>query len=122
MEIELRPCGECTACCAGMLIGEAYGNKFGYGKHCVFLVENKCSIYATRPQVCRNYQCAWSQGLLPEWMKPSRCGVLVSVEFDENNKQYLKVMTRKPLTQEITDELDEWTKNNNTYYRVIVSL
>jgi len=119
MEIELRPCGDCTVCCSGALIGDAYGNKFGHGNPCIFLVENKCTIYQTRPDVCRNYQCAWSQGLLPEWMKPSQCGVLISVETEGGN-QYLKVISQnnQALTPEIINYLDEWTKENKTYYRI----
>jgi len=117
MEIEQRQCGECTVCCSGALIGEAYGNRFG-PKPCIFLVENKCTIYETRPQTCRNYQCAWLQGLLPEWMKPSECGVLISVEG--TTQQYLKVMPlhTDALTPEIIKWLDKWTKENNTYYRI----
>jgi hypothetical protein len=120
MAIEDRQCGECTVCCSGQLVGHAYGNKFGPNP-CVFLVEQKCAIYETRPQTCRNYQCAWLQGLLPEWMKPSKCNVLVSVEFDQDRKQFLKVMPKEQqdLTSQIIEHLDEWTKENNTYYRIV---
>ena len=73
-----RECGECNACCV-WLKGDAYGHEFGGGKPCRFL-EGNCSIYETRPEVCRRFQCAWLQGLLGDGMRPDRSGVLVSVE------------------------------------------
>jgi len=89
--VKLRPCGECTACCDGQLISKSYGNEFGQGQKCIFLVKKKCTIYETRPQVCRNYQCAWTQYLLDEDMRPDKCGLMVSVEIN-NNVQYLKAI------------------------------
>jgi len=120
MAIEFKPCEECTVCCSGILSGNIYGNIFNKNKQCVFLVEQQCTIYETRPNTCRNYQCAWSQGLLPDWMKPSQCNVIISVE-NENNKQYLKVISLidEDISEDIITVLDEWTKENNTYYKVI---
>ena len=119
MAIEFRPCGDCTACCTGALIGKAYGNWFNPGNPCVFLVEQKCSIYETRPQACRNYQCAWSQGLFPDWMKPTESNVLVSVEQkDDNQFLRVKLLTDNPLHKKTKALLDQWVKDNNTYYVV----
>lgn len=75
----MRDCNECRACCEGWLNGHAFGCAFGSGKPCVFLLGG-CSVYEFRPEVCRSFYCAWSQELLPEWMRPDRCGALVSVE------------------------------------------
>lgn len=120
MAVTFKPCGECTACCTGILAGNIYGNIFNKNKQCIFLVEQKCAIYETRPDTCRNYQCAWSQGLLPDWMKPTECNVIISVE-NENNRQYLKVISliNEDIDPEIIIVLDKWTKENNTYYKVI---
>ena len=73
-----RECGECNACCV-WLKGDAYGHEFGGGKPCHFL-KNNCSIYETRPEVCKKYQCAWLQGLFPEILRPDKSKVLISVE------------------------------------------
>ncbi len=73
-----RECGECNACCI-WLKGDAYGHEFGKGKPCNFL-KNNCSIYETRPEVCKKYQCAWLQGLFPESLRPDKSKVLISVE------------------------------------------
>jgi Fe-S-cluster containining protein len=77
------PCGECTACCASSYFihvqpgetaaldalgkealidapGLPAGHKLlGHGKDgtCPKLVENRCAVYAHRPQTCRNYDC-----------------------------------------------------------------
>jgi Fe-S-cluster containining protein len=110
-------CGTCTECCRGNLSGVTYGTTFGNGKPCTFLVKNECYIYCVRPVACRKYQCAWSQNLFEDWMKPEKSGVLVSVENDNEGKQYLKVVT---IRDKKTDDraipyLEEWVKKHNTY-------
>lgn len=111
-------CGDCTACCDGNLVGEVFGIPFGQGTPCSFLLNKSCSIYSFRPDMCKNYQCAWSQGLFPEWMKPNQCGVLISVEHDGLKLcQFLKVIpTRYPINQQVIDFLDQWVLQYNTYY------
>jgi hypothetical protein len=113
---DYRPCGDCTACCDGWLIGEAHGKSFGHGKSCPFLLNKICTIYKDRPSTCQKYQCAWSQHLLPEWMKPNKCGVLVSVEND-GAKQYLKVIEMKAAVDyNVFVEIDKFCKDNDTYF------
>ncbi|MBN2009853.1 YkgJ family cysteine cluster protein [candidate division KSB1 bacterium] len=77
------PCGSCTACCTSSYFihiqpdgqetlasipkkllfrapGLPQGNVLmGYDKngHCPMFKDNKCSIYKTRPQTCRDYDC-----------------------------------------------------------------
>lgn len=94
--MQFRPCGECTACCDGNLLSNSHGNIFGNKKPCVFLVEKICSVYKDRPNTCKNYQCAWSQSLFDEDLRPDRCGVLISVENNLNTKkQFFKVVQIK---------------------------
>jgi len=114
--ISFRPCGDCTACCDGNIIGTSYGNKFGNHKACVFLVRKQCTIYPDRPSCCSSYQCAWTQNILPEWMKPNKCGVLVSVET-KDDKQFLKVIEMKDAIEySVYAEISSFCKENNTYY------
>ena len=114
--MSFRECGDCTACCDGFLLGNSHGNRFGNKKSCIFLVHKKCSIYADRPQSCHYYQCAWTQGILPEWMKPNKCGVLVSVET-QPDKQYLKVIEMCEIIEHsVYAELEQFCTENNTYY------
>lgn len=112
-----RQCGDCSECCTGKLDGNAYGNSFNIEKPCVFLVEKKCCIYKTRPDTCARYQCAWSQGILPESMRPDICGYIVSVEI-KNNKQFLKIVSHNKLDKSTSQFFDAWCKENNTYYEV----
>ena len=119
MEImKFRQCGDCTACCDGHIIGNSHGNKFGYQKSCVFLVQKICSIYKDRPNSCHSYQCAWTQNLFPEWMKPNNCGVLISVEINkDDNRQFLRVIEmRENIADEVYSEIEKFCSDNNTYY------
>lgn len=116
--MNFRECGDCTACCDGFLIGNSHGNKFGNYKPCLFLVEKKCTIYQDRPQSCHDYQCAWTQGILPEWMKPTSCGVFVSVEINNNEgKQFLRVIEmRETIEYSVYQEIEKFCSENDTYY------
>ena len=109
----MRPCGECTACCT-WLIGDAYGWEFGNGKSCRFLCEKGCSIHKIRPEECQKYFCAWSQELIDEEFRPDKCGVLISVEQNENG-QYLKVLKIKDeINTDIIEYLQKWSEKMNT--------
>ena len=54
-----------------------------------------------------NYQCAWTQNLLDETMRPDKCGVLASVEKNENG-QYLRLIH---LTETINSDTLKYFKN-----------
>lgn len=112
--LNFRSCGECTACCT-WLIGDSFGWEFGAGKSCKFLECNGCGVHKGRPESCRNYQCAWSQNLLPEEMRPDKCNVLISVEQNENG-QYLKALriNNKEIKNEVKQYLQEWSERMNT--------
>lgn len=109
-----RECGECTACCT-WLIGDAFAWDFGAGKSCKFLECNGCGVHKGRPESCRDYQCAWTQHLLPEEMRPDKCDVLVSVE-GTGDSQYLKVLpiNNKELNNEVKQYLENWSEKMNT--------
>jgi len=86
---DFRDCGSCVECCKNLYIEDVYGHSVTPGNPCFFLCkERRCTIHENRPQTCRNFQCAWSQHLLPEWMKPDQSNVLVSVENWGDCKQY----------------------------------
>lgn len=118
MEIKFRSCGDCSICCEGHLIGNSYGNVYGNGKKCIFLVEKKCTIYTSRPTACKKYQCAWTQNLIPEEFRPDLSGVLVTVQTNkETGQQFLKTQeVSDKINQEIYFFLEEFCKENNTYY------
>lgn len=111
---QFRECGDCSACCS-WLTAEVYGWEIGCGKACRFLENGKCSIYKARDSVCRKYQCAWTQHLLPEEMRPDKCNIIVSVEI-ENNIQYLKVIpiNNKKIDSKTKKMFEEWSEKMNT--------
>lgn len=112
-------CGDCNACCSGALGGSAYGISFGNGAACAFLCDRKCSIYQSRPDVCQSYQCAWSQNLFIESLKPNVSNLLISVEQDANKKQYLKIIPlNKSISQDSIDYINDWVKRHNTYCQI----
>ena len=126
VEITFKPCGDCHECCTGRLVGSAYGNDYKPGHSCVFLVKKECIIHETRPDSCRNYQCAWSQGLFgdSDQLKPNKCGVLISIENVKNttlkldqSPQYLNCIGT--LTPELKEYLDNWVRENNTFYKEV---
>ena len=80
-ELKFRDCGDCNECCKWLIVDDVLGHNIKPGKPCFYLCEEKnCTVHEQRPEVCRNYQCAWSQGILPEWMKPNKSNALVNVE------------------------------------------
>ena len=109
----MRNCDGCTKCCEGYLSGTARGAFFGNLISCKFL--NKvCTIYSERPSTCYRYQCAWTQELLPVWMKPSEIDLIVSVENDDNGKQFLKAVSPNELETDHKDELEIFCKSKLT--------
>lgn len=93
---DFRDCGSCTECCKNLYIPDVHGHVVYPGSPCFFLCEEKkCTIHENRPKVCKDFQCAWSQNVLPEWMKPDKSNALVCVERWGKNKekQMLRVVS-----------------------------
>lgn len=109
--MDFKECGECSACCQGHLIGDAYNHKFGNGKPCFYLRQEKCIIYKTRPDVCKKYQCAWTQHLFnDDLMRPDKLGIMVSVE-KLNNEQVLKAIEIRPyVSWDSHEKINLWAK------------
>ena len=74
----LNECGDCFACCQALPIIQPEPNK-NAGVLCPHLNGGRhgCTIYETRPTVCRGFLCGWR--LVPElgdgW-RPDRSGIL----------------------------------------------
>lgn len=75
-----RPCGDCALCCEGWVKTEVLGHTVDVGWPCPYSSGHHCTIHATRPEdPCRIFFCGWAEpgSRLPQWMKPSECGVIV---------------------------------------------
>jgi hypothetical protein len=74
-----RTCGDCTVCCTAMAIDKPEIQKEAGAtcRHCV----GGCTIYETRPPLCREYHCGWRQlAILDDSWRPDRSGVFVELE------------------------------------------
>lgn len=100
-----RQCGECNMCCK-WLFYSINGHVKYPGKPCFYLAD-KCTVHDIRPQSCRDYHCAYMQGILPEWMKPSRSNVLVNIEPWGANKEY-KMLKAIECGQKLDVEILSW--------------
>lgn len=68
-----RECGSCTECCTVMGVPEL--NKADYSKckhEC-----GKCDIYNQRPDSCRQFECGWLLGKLPQKHRPDKSKIVV---------------------------------------------
>lgn len=77
---EVRPCGECAACCQGWLNTHVLGHDIGLGRPCPYSSGHSCTIHETRPHdPCRVFFCGWAEAgsPLPDWMQPNQSGVIV---------------------------------------------
>jgi len=72
-----RSCGGCRVCCKLPDIPELNKPRDTWCRHAV---KRKgvpgCSVYADRPDVCREFECAWLSGLGDDADRPDRLGVL----------------------------------------------
>lgn len=75
LEVSARSCGNCTVCCTLCYVPEF---DKGEGKKCEYCGKG-CTIYESRPESCRKYECAWKKGELPDNMRPDKCGVMIEV-------------------------------------------
>jgi len=78
-----RECGDCTLCCT--LLGVRTLDKAPNVtcKHCL----DKCTIYPTRPDECKDFNCSWLLGKIPQYFKPNECHVMLSGLQDDIQAQ-----------------------------------
>lgn len=77
-----RDCGECTVCCVAPSINKPEIQKLS-GSRCRHCSGSGCSIYETRPSVCRSYYCAWrTVDIFSDDWRPDKSGVLAYVETE----------------------------------------
>lgn len=74
-----RECGECTYCCQYLTV-DTEEIQVEAGILCRHCVDKKgCTIYETRPQVCRTHFCGWRlSALFDDSWRPDRIGILMT--------------------------------------------
>lgn len=80
MAINVKPCGECAACCT--VLGVEALKKYA-GRTCKHLdgriPDKRCSIYDKRPEACSTYICEWkSAKQLGDEFRPDRVGFIIT--------------------------------------------
>jgi hypothetical protein len=110
-----RHCGDCKACCEGWLSGKIYNIDMYPGKPCHFVCETGCSIYKDRPEdPCKNYGCLWLEDTnVPGWMKPNKCGVILTHKKIKNIDYIEATETYKKMESEILSWLVMQFVNHN---------
>lgn len=79
-----RECGDCRACCTIMGVDEVQKPTY---KRCQHVGMFGCTIYATRPESCRDFQCMWLQGAIDaddhvELLRPDKLKVMFEFQAD----------------------------------------
>jgi hypothetical protein len=66
--VPARTCGDCSLCCKLARVDELDKPAGVWCRHCA-PGRGGCTIYETRPNVCRNWACSWivDSRLGPEW-------------------------------------------------------
>ena len=78
-----KTCGPCTMCCSALEIPEL---KKPAGPACEHCASGGCAIYASRPQVCRDFECDWlTDRTLPSTLRPDRVGTIL-MEADDGDE------------------------------------
>ena len=75
-----RTCGGCSLCCKLLPIAVLDKQANLWCKHCK--PGNGCSIYSTRPRVCRDYRCGWLLGALNDNWYPTNCHMIVTLPYE----------------------------------------
>jgi hypothetical protein len=74
-----RECGTCSLCCKLLNVPEVGKKNHEWCPHCR-PGKGGCSIYETRPDICRGYGCVWLVNLNfnDDWF-PQKCGIVGDV-------------------------------------------
>ena len=91
-----RGCGECTLCCTVMAIDKPDIQKEAgvTCRHC----QGGCTIYETRPKLCRDFHCGWRQlPILDDSWRPDRSGVFVEIEVIDDETTLNLILVGNPL-------------------------
>ena len=105
-----RQCTSCTACCEGWLATDSNGIKMQPFSPCAHCTELGCAIYEQRPvDPCRGFNCSWllDGNLLPDHMKPSKCGAIVMLNREWEG---IKVVYAHPTGEKIPEKTMNWLK------------
>lgn len=92
-----RECGTCTSCCRDLAITQDGMNKMPgvTCEHCI--ASGGCAIYESRPNVCRDFHCAWrSLPYMDESWRPDRSGILINLDIRADGTDANLILVGEP--------------------------
>lgn len=114
-----RSCGSCTLCCKVLAVPEIAKPA---GHWCPQARKGTgCSIYDTRPEMCREFRCLWLQGHLSAEHKPDRIHGVVVPTKDGKNLQVMEDPGFPGLARQALHEVLQAFVADGTNYVVIVT-
>ena len=121
----VRQCGSCSACCTLLEVEEVGTSVNEWCKYCE--AGKGCTIYDSRPQMCRSFSCAWLQGHLDDNWYPERAGMVVHFSQDAVNVQVDPAHPDRWQQEPYFSKLSEWslngiTRNGNRGYATLVAV
>jgi len=111
----MNECGDCTACCEVLPIKELNKPK---NTMCSDCTGSGCGIYEKRPQVCKDYQCIYTQSNMPEELRPDKSGVILEYLKDGTYQAALfkgTVYESDPIMKHIRS----MEKKNNIRFKIV---
>jgi hypothetical protein len=88
-----RNCGSCTACCTVKAIA-APGLIKAPGITCGHCDKTGCTVYESRPSVCRDYFCGYiATDWLSDRQRPDRSGVMIDLDAEPAHEGYERAVT-----------------------------
>ena len=88
----LRECGACKECCTLLEIPTL---KKPPRQKCQNVCQKGCSIYTSRPDECRTFQCLWTEGFLSPAARPDLSGIM-AYHVDSQFGRTLLILEIKP--------------------------
>ncbi len=55
-----------------------------------------CGIYSSRPQSCRDFKCAWLEGVGSHEDRPDKSGALIYMAADSNGAPFIAAVECRP--------------------------
>ena len=122
---QVRQCGSCSACCTLLEVTDVGKSMNEWCKHCD--AGKGCTIYDSRPQMCRSFNCAWLQGYLDDDWFPEKAGMVVHFSQDAVNVQVDPGFPDRWRQEPYFSKLCEWSlkgirmDGNRSYATVVVA-
>jgi Fe-S-cluster containining protein len=120
-----RQCGSCNACCDILEVAAVDKPVNQLCRH--WQAGTGCTIYASRPQMCRSFACAWLQGHLDDAWFPAKSGIVVHFSQDAVNVTVDDDCPDRWREEPYFSKLAEWSMNgirrigNRGYATLVVS-